>query len=217
MASCVPPSVTLLAGVDLDRLRASPLYPQLPPAATALLDPLHEARTLLIASDGRELLVVSRGDFRQAPALSGTPAILAAATAQQKTGRTGAPRLIDYASTVAPHNEIWIAAQGGIALPLTGNAANLSRLLRDCEHAAVTVHLNSTIDLMLTATGRTPEAARQVEETLRATITLTTATESRRPDVVALLKSIRLTRQDRNVQAALSATPDQLKVLSNLY
>jgi hypothetical protein len=227
MAACVPPSVTVLAGVDLARLRVSPLYPQLPTALTALLDPLHEARTLLIGSDGRELLVVARGDFRQPPAgatmlaggiaLSGTPGILASAIAQQKTGRTGASGLIDYASTIAPGKEVWIAAQGGVALPLMGNAANLSRLLRDCEHAALTVHLNGAIDLTLTATGRTPESARQVEETLRATITLTAASESRRPELVALLKSIRLTREDRAVKAALTASPDQVRLLQNLY
>ena len=215
MAACVPASSTLVAGIDLDRLRASPLYGQLPPAARALLDPVKEAHSLMVASDGKELAVIARGPFQQMPvgatavgrdlAISGTPGFLA--------GRRGAPDLIGYASTVASGNPVWIAAQGGAALPLTGNAANLNRLLRECEHAAMTLRLNGSVELALTAAGRTTDAAREVEETLRATITLAAAGEASRPDVAALLRSIRLTREDRTVRASVSAAPNQVMKL----
>src|SRR5579872_7424189 len=68
MASCVPSTATLLAGVDLTRLRASPLYSKLPPSATALIEPLREAHYLVVALDGKNLLVIARGAFLQAPA-----------------------------------------------------------------------------------------------------------------------------------------------------
>src|SRR5579872_387145 len=118
MAAWVPVSSTLVAGIDLDRLRASPLYGQLPPAVGALLDPLKEAHSLLLASDGKELAIIARGPFKQTPAgatavehdlaVAGSPEFLG--------GRRGAPDLIAYASTVAPGNPVWIAAQGGAAL-----------------------------------------------------------------------------------------------------
>ena len=223
MASCVPPSTTLLAGADLVRLRSSTLYSKLPAAATALLDQLGEAQSLLLASDGRNLLTIARGRFHQSPPgaiplardlmISGTPDFLAAAQAGHKAGRPGAPGLLAYAQTVAPGLQIWIVAQGGVALPLTGNAANLNRLLRDCENAALAVKVDSKVQLLFTALGRTSDAAKTVENTLRATITLAAAAESRHPEMVALLHAIELSRDGRSVRARLSATPDQLQSL----
>ena len=63
LAACVPPGATILAGVNLVRLRASPLLHQLPPAALAFLAPLGEAGALLVASDGTNYLAVTRGPF----------------------------------------------------------------------------------------------------------------------------------------------------------
>ncbi len=222
MASRIPPSATLLAGIDLVRLRASPFYPKLPPAVLTLLEPLREASFLMLASDGRNLLSIARGPFGEAPAgatmvskdlaISGTPDFMSAAQTAH-----AAPRLVTYASTIAFGVQIWIVAQGGVTLPLTGNAANLNRLLRDCENSAITVKLGSTMELSFTALGRTSDAARKVEDTLRATITLTVAGEARNIDMVNLLRSIQLTREDRTVRATVSATPDAAqKLLSGL-
>ena len=222
MASRVPPSATLLAGIDLVRLRASPLYSKFPPAVATLLVPLGEADFLMLASDGRNLLSIARGPFRQPPAgatmvskdlaISGTPDFLSAAQTSHP-----ASSLVTYAGAIASGVQIWIVAQGGVTLPLTGNAANLNRLLRDCENSAITVKLGSTMELSFTALGRTSDAARKVEDTLRATITLTAAGESRNTGLVLLLRSIQLTREDRTVRAKVSATPDAAqKLLSEL-
>lgn len=218
MASCVPAGTTVLAGADLVRLRASPLYPKLPGAVGALLDPLRDADSLMIASDGKNLLTIARGRFAQPPAggvllakdlvIGGTPDFVAAATAQYKSGRSGSPGLIDYAASIAPGTQIWILAPGGVALPLTGNAANLNRLLRDSEYASVTVKLDSGVELAFGAIGRTAEAARQVEDTLRAAITLAIAGESRQPEMASLLRSIQLSREDRKVSARLAANAE---------
>jgi hypothetical protein len=218
MASRVPPSATLLAGIDLVRLRASPFYAKLPPAVLTLLDPLREASFLMLASDGHNLLSIARGPFGQAPAgatlvskdvaISGTPDFMSAAQTAHL-----ASSLVAYAGTIASGVQVWIVAQGGVTLPLTGNAANLNRLLRDCENSAITVKLGSTMELSFTALGRTSDAAQKVEDTLRATITLTIAGESRSTDMVALLRSIQLTRDDRTVRATVSATPDAAQKL----
>jgi hypothetical protein len=227
MAECVPASTTLLAGIDLGRLRSSPLYAKLPASATALLEPLREAQFLLLASDGHNLLTIARGPFHQPPAgaeplakdlvISGTPDFVAAAKAQYKAGSPGARNLLAYVSTVAPGVQIWIVARGGVALPLPGNAANLNRLLRDCENAAIMVKVDSLVSLSFTALGRTSDAAHKVEDTLRATITLAAAGEGHRPDILALLHAIRLTRDDRIVRATVEATPEATgKLLSVL-
>lgn len=220
MAACVPQGATLLAGIDLARLRASPLYSKLPQSAAALVEPLGEARSVLVASDGRNLLVIARGPFRQTPAgatllgeglaIEGTPDWAKAALAQHRTGTPGAPDLVADAAAAAA-NPIWIAALGGRALPLSGNAANLNRLLRAADHALIAVQFDDTVRIRATVVGRTADAARQVEETLRASITMTAAAESRHADVVAMLRAVHLSRDDRTVEATLSASPEQIQ------
>lgn len=222
MAACVPPGATLLAGIDLVRLRASALYSKLPHSATALVESLGEARSLLLASDGKNLLAIARGPFRQAPAgatllgdglaIEGTPEWAGAAAAQHRTGKPGAPDLVADAAEAAA-NPIWIAALGGKPLPLSGNAANLNRLLRAADHAVIGVGLDQPVRIQATVVGRSADAARQVDETLRASITMTAAAESRHADVVALLRAIQLSRDDRTVRASLSATPEQVQQL----
>src|ERR1035438_10797749 len=76
----VPPATVALAGVDLDRLRASALYAKLPAGALGFLAPFGRARYVLIASTGVELLTIARGAVAGATpvapglALSGAPA-----------------------------------------------------------------------------------------------------------------------------------------------
>jgi hypothetical protein len=95
-----------------------------------------------------------------------------------------------------------------VALPLSGNAANLNRLLHDAESATATANFDSGLALELTAIGRTADAARNIEETVRADITLAAAAEARQPDLAKLLRSIRIDRQDRSVRITLSADQD---------
>src|ERR1019366_2117327 len=85
LSARVPEAPVALAGVDLDRLRASPLYAKLPPAARAFLEPFGNAHRVLIASTGVELLTIARGVVPGATqiapdlALSGAPHLISAA------------------------------------------------------------------------------------------------------------------------------------------
>src|ERR1039458_6363088 len=85
LSARVPVATVALAGVDLGRLRASPLYAMLPPAALAFLAPFAHAHRVLIASTGVELLTIARGVVSGATqiapdvALSGAPSLVAAA------------------------------------------------------------------------------------------------------------------------------------------
>ena len=218
MASCIPADTLLLAGLNLDQVRGSPLYPRLPPAARALAEPLRDARYLLLASNGKDILAIARGRFREAPpgatlvasglAVTGSPGSVRAAIAQYKTGRNGAPDLLARAASLADGRQIWMVARGGVPLPVTGNAANLNRLLRDTEYAGIAVRLGSGIEIEATAVGRTAEAGREFEENLRAILSLTAAASARQPDLVALIHSIQIRREDRTVHASLSGGPD---------
>ena len=218
MASAIPADTVMLAGVNLDELRGSPLYPKLPAGVRALAEPLRDARYLLVASNGKEILEMARGRFREAPpgatlaasglAVAGSPDSIRAAIAQHKTGRDGAPDLLARAASLAAGRQIWIVARGGVPLPVTGNAANLNQLLRDTEYAAITARIGSGIEIEVTAVGRTAEAGREFEENLRAILTLTAVASARQPELVRLIHSIRISREDRIVRAVLSAGPD---------
>jgi hypothetical protein len=217
-ASCIPADTLVLAGVDLDRLRAAPLYSKLPAAAAAMAGAFAGASSALLAYNGKDLLGIARGSFATAPAggtlaapnlaLFGTPQLVAAAMAQRRSRTAGAPALLARAESIAAGRQIWIVIQGGVALPLSGNAANLSRLLHNTESATVTANFDSGLALEVTAIGRTTDSARDIEETVRADITLAAAAEVRQPDMAKLLRSIRIDREDRSVRITLSADAD---------
>jgi hypothetical protein len=226
MASCIPADTLLLAGLNLDQIRGSPLYPKLPPAVRALAEPLRDAGYALFASDGKNLLYMARGRFREAPAgatlvapglaATGSPDSVRAAIAQHKTGRNGAPDLLARAASIAGSGQIWIVARGGVPLPVAGNAANLNRLLHDTEYAAIALRIGSQIEIEATAVGRTAAAGREFEESLRAILSLTAAANARRPDLVRLIHSVLIRREDRTVRVALSAGPDAVDSLLGL-
>ena len=98
LAACIPPDAKLIAGVDLDALRASPLYSKMPAAANAFAAQLGEVSSALVAYNGKELLVAIRGGFKAPPAgaatiapglaVVGSPEQFAAASAQYKSGQT---------------------------------------------------------------------------------------------------------------------------------
>jgi hypothetical protein len=219
MASCVPPDTLILAGLDVPAIRSSPPGGTLP-LVEPFLEPFHEATQLLLAFDGKDLLTIARGPFRAAPAggtlverglaVSGPDAAIRAAIARRKRGFGAPSGLVAFAVSVAAGKPVWIVARGGVALPLTGNAANLNRLLRDSEFAAVTASLGPRIRVEAIAIGRTPEAARDVEESLRAILVMTATAEKRGSDAAALLGAVEIRREDRTVHASVSATAEAL-------
>jgi hypothetical protein len=217
LAICTPPDTLALAGVNLDQLRASPLYRMLPPGAAAFLQPLRDASYLLLAYNGKDVLAVTRGSFREPPpgavllakdlAVSGSPEAIRAATAQRKTGQPGARWLLDRAPA---GGQIWAVAQGGVAFPLTGDAANLNRFLSFADYASIAVRLDTGVRIDALGAGRTPESAQRLEESLRAFLTLAAAGASRDIPLANLLHAIQLQRDALAVHITLAATPDQI-------
>ncbi len=172
MASCVPPGTVAVAGIDLDKLRASPLYEAVPAEA------LREASYVLIAYSPKYVLVVGRGHFHSAPpgavmadggiALAGSANAVRDAIAQQKTGRTGAPELMARARTVPVESALWAVVAGNATLPLTGNAQNLNRALHFAQYTTLTAQVGQDVHLESTSDCASPQAAQRLEETLRA-------------------------------------------------
>ncbi len=207
----VPTATVALAGVDLDRLRTSPLVAKLPPVALAFLEPYGRSHYVLIAATGAELLTIARGVVpgatQLAPdlALSGAPNLIAAATAAHPAAGILAP-----AESVAAASPIWVAVRGGVALPLEGNLANVNNLLRDTEYVTLAVQSGDPTQLELVARCPSPEAALRFEQSFRALVSLTTATNARHSATAGMLQSIRIGREERVVHVSLSAPLDAL-------
>jgi len=225
--SCVPAGTVGLAGVDLDRLRTSPLYRQLPPAVAALLQTVRDAGYVLVAFNGRNFLVIARGAFRDTPAgatliapdlaVAGAPDLVREATAQRRTGSTGAPELVAEATPLARGNQVWIVARGDATLPLEGNAANLNRLLHEARYGTIAARVGDGIAVDATAVCGTPEAAGRLEESMRGLLTLAAAANARQPALAALLASVTVRRAGRTVRATLSADPPAAAELLRLF
>jgi hypothetical protein len=215
LAACIPADAALIAGVDLDALRASPLYSKMPAVANTFAAQFGGVSRALLTYNGRELLVAVRGSFQAPPAgaamlapglaLIGSPEQVAAATAQYKLGRTGAPALLAQAESVAAGVQVWIVARGDARLPLTGNAANLAGILRKAEFLTRTA---AGLVLELRASAPDANAARAIEETLRADLTLAASSQAKRADVARALRSAEVTRADREARVTLAMSEE---------
>jgi hypothetical protein len=227
IASSIPTGVLVLGAIDLVHLRATPLYPKLPPAARALAENYRDAQRLLAAWNGTDILIVAQGLFREAPAgttlatpdlaLAGSPAMVGAAMAQHRTGKTGAPGLFEFAAQSASASQAWAAVRGGVALPLSGNAANLNRLLRNLDYAALAADFSSSVHLSVSALGRNEPAAREFEENLRALLSLASAAEHGHAEIAALLDSVEIRRDGARAHATLEAPPETIEKLFDSF
>ena len=214
LSARVPTATVALAGVDLDRLRTSPLLPKLPPVALAFLEPYGHARYVLIGLAGAELLTIARGVVpgatQLAPdlALSGAPDLIAAATVAHP-----AAGILAQAESVAAASPVWIAVRGGVGLPLEGNLANVNNLLRDTEYVTLAVQPGDPTQLELVARCPSTEAALRFEQSFRALVSLTIGANARQPTTAGVLQSIRIGREERVVHVSLSAPVDALRKL----
>jgi hypothetical protein len=204
LSARVPVATAALAGIDLDGLRSSPLYPKLPPAALAFLAPFAHAHRVLIASTGVELLTIARGVVPGATqiapdlALSGAPSLVAAAITPHPPSS-----ILGLAESVAAVRPLWVAVRGGVTLPLEGNLANVNNLLRGAEYVTLALDPGDPADLQLVARCLTPEAALHFERSFRALVSLAAAHAT-------VLESTRIVRQNRVVRVSLSAPLDAL-------
>jgi hypothetical protein len=185
LASCVPASTEIAAGIRLDALRASPLFARLPASARALIEPAG-AEYLLLALTPEGLVIASIGKFQEAPAgaklltpriaLSGSAGAVAAATASHRAAPGSANSgLMTLAEPLAAQFPLWIAARGSATLPLSGNLSNLNNLLHSTRSTTIGLQPGDPATAEATGLCASPAAAQRLEETVRALISLASA------------------------------------------
>jgi hypothetical protein len=222
-AACITGDTVALAGVDLDRLRASPFVNGLGGSARDFLAQYAKASRLLAGWNAHDLILVARGTFSTPPAgarvvepglaVTGAPSRVLFALAQHQSGRSGALDLIEYGSQIGAQSAIWLAVRGGKPLPLSGNVANLNHLLENADFAGAALELGGTATLRFGARARTAESAAQLEERLRGFLSLAGEAEIHRPELAQLLSSARIEHSGSAVSATLIASPDALAKL----
>jgi hypothetical protein len=108
--------------------------------------------------------------------------------------------------------DIWAVVRGGTRLPFPGNGANVNRLLALTQYTTASGTLDSAIRLEADGHCATPESARELEEHLRALITLGKAAAKAR-DLASLLASVELRRERNQVSVGFLASPQALEEL----
>jgi len=228
LVSCIPPGALALAGANLDALRASSLFPHLPASALDFLKPLEGASHLLTVFNGADILLAARGHFREAAPgatlagsdlmLSGSPALIQAALAQRRSGVPASKDLVVQASNAAAGHALWIVTRGSVPFPLSGDAANLNRLLRNAQFATAGLRIEARAQIDFTAQCAAPDTARELEETLRAFLSLSAAGLARRqPELAAVLRAANVQRDGGIVRASIAAQADSIGELLDLF
>ncbi len=215
--SCVPADTTVLAGIDLEQVRQSPIYSRLPAPAPS------GASRMMLAFDGKDLAMIAQGSFPGAPAgwtlvapnlaVSGTEAAVRASIAQHDHPQRSTPAVLAEAERVTRGKPVWVVARGGAALPLPGNGGNLNPLLVKSEYAYLTIVLSPQADAELVFVGRTGDAAADIEKTLRGLLQLARMGERRQPEARAILDAVKIENRDRDVRAWVRLTPEGLEKL----
>ena len=151
LATLVPGDATMIAGVHMDAVRATPMYrklvagrslPQLDDFARETgFDPRRDVRELVVASDGKDVLVAARGTFRDggfaglerqtyknftlytrdqrgvalintSTAAAGTLPAVKAALDRYQSGGSGPAELLTRARRIPAQNQVWSVANG---------------------------------------------------------------------------------------------------------
>jgi len=194
LAAFIPPNTVALAGVHLDRLRATPLYREL--GAHNRLPRYDEFRNedvqeMLLASDGKNVVAIARGAFPDGQpgslktsgtgaiafidkniALGGQAAAVRAAIEQSKSGGRAPGELMARAQSLPADTQIWAVVAGWRgATPDQfrdmGNLGNLDRVLRSVGGASLTVDLRTGVHAAFTGDCRTEADAKNLADSLR--------------------------------------------------
>jgi hypothetical protein len=167
LAALVPPDATMLAGLRIDAIRATPLYQKMVArkqidrldefAHQTGFDPRRDVRELLIASNGKNIIVAARGTFNvgafegmtrstykgstlytrdrrgvalidNSTAIAGTLEAVRAALDRRGSGdRSGPADLLARARQIPPENQVWSVSNGFDNL-LTGSIPDDSNI-----------------------------------------------------------------------------------------
>lgn len=203
MARCIPPQAQALAGVDLDRLGS------LAETIRTRLGAPEGTKTLLVAELGSDVLLIAGGHFAETPAGAtmiapgvaaiGSAGAVAAAASQYRAGPKAVSELPALGEKLAGSAPLWGVIRGGVMLPLSGNMANLNRLLGSTEYTEFTVQPGESYSVSITGICRSPAEAEQLERTLRGFLALAKAAKGNQEAV----SGVEIHMKDRTVGVSL--------------
>jgi hypothetical protein len=212
LANASPADATAIAVFNLATLRQAPSYDQLPPAVRALAEPLAGVKQLALVWNGQDLLMLA-GDYEQPPsgytaigkgiAAAGAPARIEAAR-QKLAGGAPPPLILPQGAA-----ELVAAIRGNGKLPLPGNLSNAARLLSMATGARATAHVASELEMEVEAQCESATKALQLEESLRAMLTLAAA-GTKDAELAQTLRDIRVTRENILIRARVVAKPEMI-------
>jgi hypothetical protein len=236
MAAFIPPDTVVLAGIQVDRLRETPLYRKLATSnRLPRFDSQNDITELLIANDGKNTLAIARGRFdRAAPggftrvdsriALAGSEPLVSAAIARRKSGRSGAPAaLLAHADALSVDPQIWAVVTGwpGLdpdTLRAMGNFANLNRVLLSTEEARLTIDLHAGVQAAFNGTCRSDAEATSLSESLRGLLGLARLSlPKNRPDLVTVFDAVQVKQEGRSVSVAAAIPEDLAEGLASAW
>jgi len=231
LTAFIPPDAVAMAGVNVDRIRATPIYREL--AERHSLPQVGQVDELLLSSDGKNVLAMARGDFKEQKAnetegivfldkniaLGGQAAAVRAAIDQAKHGGRGAPRdLMARARALPADTQIWavVASWRGMGpdqLREMGNWGNLDRVFRLVEGASLTVDLRTGVHAAFTSDSRNEADARNLADSLRGLAALARMGAPRGepgnpPDLLRALDGVQVKQEGRVVRVNIDLAED---------
>jgi hypothetical protein len=235
LAAYILPDTIALVGVNMDRLRVTPLYRKLAAQNRVPLmdqfraDDIHD---VLIAGDAKNLLAIARGSFPAKSgvftmadphtALAGSDFAVKAALAQAKSGGHGAPRdLMARADAVPAGSQIWAVVidwpgMDPATLQFLGNFANLDRILRSVVGATLTVDASTGMRAEFTGDCQTEGGAGSLADSLRGLTSLARVGVARKqPDLARALDGIQVRQEGRVVRMNIDLTEDLAEKLAD--
>ncbi len=237
MDAFVSPDTVVLAGVRMDQLRATSIYRKLDhenrlPHFSDL--PSQDMHEVLLASDGKNMLAITKGSVSAKPAgglsateykgftLYGQPDTVRAAMKQFDSGTVGAPRdLLSRARTVPDNAQIWaVVADWRRIAPDQfrgmGNLGNFDRVMRPLEGATLTFDLRNGVHAAFIGDSRTEADAKTLGDSLRGLAAMVGMAASRnKPQLLGALNGLQVKQEGRVVRMNLDIDEAVAENLTN--
>lgn len=241
LVSLVPPDTIHLAGGNLVAVRNAPLAQRmlsfLPRIAEQTgLDPSRDLDEFLMASNGKDALLMFRGRFDSPEFQKHVKEIPGVVLLDNKTLLSGSKALID--STLAhrnqpmpapmtkllgelpPNPQLWAVLTGGtspVPLPQGGNFGNVEKIFTSLRSLVVAADVATGVKMNATAHCTDEAAAKQMHAALRAFIGLgRLSTPDNRQDLLKVYDAIQVEQKAADVRVEAALPQDLVESLVRL-
>jgi hypothetical protein len=206
LARLVPGDTQALIGVQVDALRATPLYGKW--VAPRLGNLAKDVSELLVVSNGKNTVVFAKGKSSVFQLGSDVP---------PPRAKDGLPAgLREKMRSLPPQSQIWAAGIGSLALvdgaiPMAGNLANLRNVLSNIESWSAGADLRSGLKIEARGVYRTEADAKVIHDALRGLLGLgRLSTPDNAPELLRFYDGIQVTQQTNSVRVTADIPADVL-------